>query len=393
MYTLIIDHLQHSRPLSAFQWGFLEGRSTVTALLQVSDQWLQALEDGHDICAVFFDFRKAFDSVPHEPLMTKFYSLNLDERINIWINNYLANRHQVVAVNGAESSDELVLSGVPQSSVLGPLLFLIYIDDLPCVVKSLLSKVNLFADDILLYHLISTSMDYAVLQQAIYLIEEWSASNFLSLNAIKCKYMVISRKQSPIVPPRPLELFNTPMQKVDCCKYLGLLITNNLTWSAHINSICSNARKILGLIYQRFYASSNQETLKQLYISLVRPHLEYACQIWDPHLAKDKKLMEDVQKFGCRVAAHQWDSCYHDLLELFELQTLEECRLHLKLGLMYKIVHNLCYFPSTPEFRNTFPGLRSQHPFQFNPPFAHTNSYKFSFFPHAHHVGLEFVEQ
>ena len=121
-------------------------------------------------------------------------TLNLDERTNVWINKYLANRRQIIAVNGAESSDAMVLSGVPQGSVLGPLLFLIYIDDLPCVVQSLLSKVNLFADDILLYHLISTSMDYAVLQQAICLIEEWSASNFLSFNAIKCKYMVVSRK-------------------------------------------------------------------------------------------------------------------------------------------------------------------------------------------------------
>ena len=85
---------------------------TVTALLHVTDQWFQALEDGCDICAVFFDFRKAFDSVPHEPLMAKIYSLNLDEHINRWINNYLANRRQVVAVNGAESLEATVLSDV-----------------------------------------------------------------------------------------------------------------------------------------------------------------------------------------------------------------------------------------------------------------------------------------
>ena len=170
------------------------------------------------------------------------------------------------------------------------------------------------------------------------------------------------------------------MQRVDCCKYLVLLITKNLT---HISSICSNARKILGLIYRRFYMSSNQEALKQLYVSLVRPHLEYACQIWDPHLIKDKKLLEDVQKFGCKLAAHQWDSGYQDLLQLFELRTLEERRLHLKLGLMFKIIHNLCYFPSIPALRSTIPGLRSSHPLQFDPPFAHTNAYKFSFFPHT----------
>ena len=381
IYGLIMDHLQCCHPLSAFQWGFLERRSTVAALLHVTNQWLQALEERNDVCAVFFDFCKAFDTVPHEPLMKKIYSLNLDEHICRWISNYLANRQQVVRVNGAESSEAVVLSGVPQGSVLGPLLFLIYIDDLPSVVQSLLSEVNLFADDILLYHIITTPADYELLQRAILMIEEWSVANSLSFNTAKCKYMIISRKNSPLIPPHSLVLLGSPMEKVDCYKYLGLLITKNLTWSTHITSICSKAKKILGLIYRRFYTSSNQEAIKQLYISLVRPHLDYACQVWDPHLAKDKKILEDVQRFGCKLAAHQWDSSYQELLQLFELQTLEERRLHLKLGLMFKIIHNLCYFPNIPAFRATTPGLRNNHPSQFDIPFARTNAYKASFFP------------
>ena len=165
--------------------GFLEGRSTVTALLHLTDQWFQALEVGHDVCATFFDFRKAFDSVPHlVPLMAKICSLDLHESLIRWFNNYLADRTQVVIVNSSESSETAVLSGVPQGSVLGPLLFLIYIDHLPSVVQNLLghSKVNLFADDILLYHLISNPADYILLQLAVSLIEEWSISNFLSFN-------------------------------------------------------------------------------------------------------------------------------------------------------------------------------------------------------------------
>ena len=153
--------------------------------------WFQALESGHDVCAVFFDFRKAFDSVPHFPLMTKIRSLGLPESITRWLNNYLADRFQMVVVNGSVSSEAAVLSGVPQGSVLGPLLFLIYIDDLPNVVQALLgdSKVNLFADDILLYHLILNPDDYILLQRAVLLIEQWtrSVANFLSFNAGKCK--------------------------------------------------------------------------------------------------------------------------------------------------------------------------------------------------------------
>jgi hypothetical protein len=153
---------------------------------------------GHDVCAVFFDFRKAFDSVPHLPLMKKLHSLGLHEIFIYWLNNYLAGRSQVVVVNGSESSEAAVLSGVPQGSVLGPLLFLIYyIDDLSSVVQRLLSdsNVNLFADDVLLHHVITSLADYATLQLAVSSIEAWSISNFLSFNAGKCKYMIVSRKQ------------------------------------------------------------------------------------------------------------------------------------------------------------------------------------------------------
>ena len=195
--------------------------------------------------------------------------------------------------------------------------------------------------------------------------------------------MTVSRKQSPLVPSNPLKLFGTPLQKVDCYKYLGLLLTTNLSWSAHITSICSKAKKILGLIYRRFYGSADQTTLKQLYLSLVHPHLEYACQIWDPHLVKDQKMLENVEKFGCRLAAHHWDASYQELLELFELQPLEQRRLHLKLGLMFKIIHKLCYFPNVPPIRDDLPSLRDVHSLPLDPPFAHTNAYKYSFFPHT----------
>ena len=218
---------------------------------------------------------------------------------------------------------------------------------------------------------------------AISLIDRWSTTNFLNFNISKCKYMVISRKLNPTLPPTDLQLNGIPLQRVVTYKYLGLLLSNNLSWSAHISSVCNKARQVLGLLYRRFYSSTNPDALKQLYLSLVRPHLEYGCQVWDPHLVKDKMDLEGVQKFALRLAAHQWDRNYQDLLELFQVPSLEERRLELKLGLLFKIVHNLCHFSTVPELRGGLTGLRNPHPLQLKLPLACTNAYHYSFFPHT----------
>ena len=195
--------------------------------------------------------------------------------------------------------------------------------------------------------------------------------------------MVISRKHTPSLPPIELWLNGEPLQRTESYKYLGLLLSNNLSWSPHVASVCAKARQILGLLYRRFCSCTSPDALKQLYLSLVRPHLEYACQIWDPHLIKDKKSLEGVQKFGLKLAAHQWDCSYEDLLELFQLPTLEERRLQLKLGLIFKIIHNLCHFPNAPELRGSHPSLRLSHPLQLKQPLAHSNASHYSFFPHT----------
>ena len=179
----------------------------------------------------FFDLRKAFDSVPHSPLLTKLNAVGLDTHIIKWLHNYLANRTQAVIVNDSESRPSPVLSGVPQGSVLGPLLFLVYIDDLSSVIQALSSKINLFADDILLYHFINNAHDYIVLQEAITLLGEWSTTNHLTFSQPKCKYMIILRKHTPTLPSIPLYLHNSPLERVESYRYLGLLLTNRLSWS------------------------------------------------------------------------------------------------------------------------------------------------------------------
>jgi len=203
MHWIISAHLADNNIMSNAQWGFSAGKGTVTALLLTTYDWFRILEDKRDICAVFFDFSKAFDTVPHGPLLDKLLQLGLNEYVTRWITDYLTCRQQKVLVNGTTSDSVPVLSGVPQGSILGPLLFLIYVNSLASLPISEGSHIVLYADDLLLYQPISTQSDHNALRQDIASLERWSmnSNNSLQFNISKCKYMVVSRRDplgSPI---------------------------------------------------------------------------------------------------------------------------------------------------------------------------------------------------
>ena len=178
------------------QFCIAQLRSTVGALLNVTHNWLWSLNNGKEICAVFLDLSKAFDSVPHRPLLQKLQAFAISLDLLKWLFSYLYNRKQFVFLNGQQSTVSSVSSGVPQGSVLGPLLFLIYINDLPSAPLSPGTNIVLYADDILLYREISCQSDYKFLQSDILLISQWVNSNHLRLNEQKCKYMIVSRLMS-----------------------------------------------------------------------------------------------------------------------------------------------------------------------------------------------------
>ena len=334
MYGIITNHLQNFHPLAESQWGFLLGKSTVTGLLATTHNWLSILEGGGEIGAVFFDLRKAFDSIPHEALLDKLKVTGLSNPILAWITDYLTCREQKVVVNGKESQHTPVLSGVPQGSVLGPLLFLIYIDDLAQLPLLDGGQVVLYADDLLLFRPIQSQEDYHHLQDDIVMIEDWVYSNYLTLNPTKCKYMVVSRKRCPSAPVS-LMLSGTEMEKVDCFKYLGLLLSSDMSFGKHIESICSKARKIIGLLYRRFNRA-NSDTLLQLYLAMVRPHLEYASPVWNPSIHKQVKMIEDVEKFAMRVVTRRWNAGYQELLNMVSIPSIESRRLQSSMCTLYK---------------------------------------------------------
>ena len=380
IHQAITTHLNEIRPLSNKQWGFQPGKSTVTALLAVTHDWLKALESRHNVCSVFLDLRKAFDSVPHRLLLEKLNTYALDSRILSWLHSYLAERKQHVVVGGDSSPDSPVLSGVPQGSVLGPLLFLIYIDDVSSLKLSENTVLNLYADDMLLYKQIKCSEDYQQLQLDIDKISSWVDNNHLSLNPAKCKTMLISRKRNLRYPPQFL-LNKVPLEQVEAFKYLGVLISSDLSWSRHIDSICAKGKKLIGLLYRRFSSNVCSERLLEMYKTLVRPHLEYAAPVWDPHLLKDIESVENVQKYGLKMCLKRWDPGYQELLHLTQIPTLENRRIYLKLCTVFKIIHGL--FSFTPD---VFMPQPSRHDYNYNlpllyQPYAHTNAFQSSFVP------------
>ena len=243
------DHLNETEQLSRNQWGFRSKCSTVSALISVSHDWFSALETGNEVGAVFFDYRKAFDSVPHLPLIAKLQKMCFNPSIVKWVADFLMHRVQYVVVNGESSNITPVLSGVPQGSVLGPMLFIIYVNDLLNIDIRTGNKIHLYADDVLLYRTISSNSDLEDLQRSINYVSTWSRENFLTLNLKKCKFMLVSRKRNTAVCLKPLQLDGEVLETVECYKYLGVMLTSDLSWSVHVAAICSNARRVLGILY------------------------------------------------------------------------------------------------------------------------------------------------
>ena len=168
--------------------------------------------------------------------------------------------------------------------------------------------------------------------------------------------MVFSRRHSRAIKFPPLCLGSTPLELVHSYKYLGVTLTSYLSWSEHIQFICVKSKKLIGLLYRRFYGNADPATILILYGILVRPHLEYACQVWSPYTQRDKDLLENVQKFALRMSFRQWNASYPELLNHCNISTLTECRLYLSLCLMYKITSTLPsrYFHSQITWNITF---------------------------------------
>lgn len=270
IYSHLVSFLESNSFFTIAQHGFRKSFSCETQLICFTHELHCILDHGSQADCIYLDFSKAFDKVSHELLFLKLRNLNIDPNVLAWLICFLSNRSQFVTANNFDSHPLPVRSGVPQGSVLGPLLFLIYINDLPTNISS---SINLFADDCVIYHKINDNNDVSCLQSDINKVMDWCNTWNMKLNINKCKHMHISRNSSPA---STYHINNVFLETVLSYKYLGVHISSNLSWKTHIHYIINNADRMLGYIRRNFSHSSSSIKLL-LYKTLVRSKLFCIC--------------------------------------------------------------------------------------------------------------------
>jgi len=310
--------------LSNAQHGFIKGRSTMTNLLHFSNFVISGYTKGHQTDVIFMDFTKAFDSVHHQLLLTKLKQMGIDSFFLKWLASYLTERVQFALFNDEISEPIKVTSGVPQGSHLGPILFLLYIDDLPMAIKH--SEILLYADDAKIFKMMDSPEAVSQLQQDIDNITHWCKNYRLALNVSKCNVMSFSRK---IAIENTYIINDYVLNRVHLFKDLGIWLDRKLTFNEHIDLMVNTAKSVLGLLKRWSKEFQDPYVTKALFTTLVRPILEYGAVLWNPQYCTYSDRIESVQKQFLLFALRHlnWSSCfrlppYEGRLKLIKLDTL-----------------------------------------------------------------------
>ena len=261
-------HLDLNNILDNAQHGFRKRRSCESQLLLSANDFLKSLDGSTQTDAILLDFAKAFDKVAHKRLLLKLEAIGITGNTLGWIESFLSHREQTVILEGKSSDTNPVTSGVPQGTVIGPLLFLVYINDMPRCVHS--SNTRLFADDCLIYKEIRTHQDAADLQSDLDALQRWEKQWLMSFHPQKCQLLRITRKRSPV--EAEYSIHRHILEKGDTAKYLGVSLHKHCSWSPHINQTAKKANNTRAFL-QRNLRMAPTTIKKRAYESLVRPIL------------------------------------------------------------------------------------------------------------------------
>ena len=315
----MVDFLVKHKLLNSSQHGFLKARSCLTNMLCFLEEITKWIDVGSPVDIIYLDFQKAFDKVPHQRLLLKLKAHGIGDSITDWIEQWLTDRRQRVVVDGEVSNWKSVLSGVPQGSVLGPILFLIYINDLD---DSITSNVLKFADDTKLFRKVNTDGDKQHLQNDLDRLVKWSEKWQMLFNFGKCKCLHTGHGNLNVNYKMGDTVMGTTVKEKD----LGVTISADMKVSEQCGIAASKGNQILGLI-RRNITYKGKKLIIPLYKAIVRPHLEYCIQAWRPYRKKDIDTLERIQRRATKMIPELRDLSYEERLKECGLTTLETRRL------------------------------------------------------------------
>lgn len=319
------DHLEVNGFFSPQQHGFRSQRSCISNLLLARESWADAKSMRTGVDVIFVDFSKAFDKVSHDKLLSKLRVFGVCGSVLEWLADFLRGRSYAVRVASSVSSGRSVVSGVPQGSVLGPLLFLVHVNDLPTVFES---QCLLYADDLKLWRNVASEDDRRVLQEDIDRLVRWSMEWDLPINLSKCVHLRIGRDH----PATSYLLSGVPLRTSTSEKDLGVLVSSSLKTRDHTLKCCSAARRMIGAV-RRSFCHLSRGAFLELYSAHIRPRLEYGGPAVYPCTKGEMDMLERVQRSATRLVHGMRHENYSDRLR--ELHLFPESYRRLRGDLIY----------------------------------------------------------
>ena len=341
----LVSHLEDNGLLSGKQHGFRKKRSCLTQLIDHVEHIYSCLNNGDEVDVIYLDYAKAFDKVDHNILLAKLKKYGIKGKMYGWIKEFLSARTQTVVVEGKKSSFKIVISGVPQGTVIGPILFILYINDLVNILKH--SRGLSFADDTKLTKAIKGINCMALLQEDLWLVTAWSLLNNMELHEKKFEVLNYSLNPSWLLRQLPFTAGCTEyltseghsIQPKNTVRDLGVLISSSRSWSPHINEIAQSANKIASWVLGVFKDRS-PAVMMTLFKSMVRSKLEYCCPVWNPSKVQDIQALENVQRnFTRRVSGCQ-NLDYWDRLKKLNILSLQRRRERYCIIHVWKMLHH-----------------------------------------------------